>query len=409
MRDIFIVMKFTIKEMVIKKSFIISTLIILGLIVIGFNIPNILKNLNKDSSGSDKVIITDNQGVFEGNLNALTEINKDYDFEIGNYDFEQIKEMLSDDKYDSAIMIEKDEEKIKLKYIVENIVLNNSVPEDIINSINALYTNMQIAKMGITPEQIAALNPNFEFDVVQTKDEKAEGNVFAMMAMSILLYYAIYFCAYQVSGSIVTEKTSKVMETLVSSTSPKTIIYGKTLGIGLVGMLQLILVATTALVSAKMFLEEEILNSVLDMSNITFSLGIVSILYFILGYATYAFLYALTGSTVSKPEDIQSANGPVAVLSVAGFYLSYFTMMNPTSNLNIFASIFPLSSPFCMPFRMMMGLAKTSDVLISILVLIITIVLIAKIAIKIYAGAILNYGTKMTIKDMFKIYKDKNV
>lgn len=409
MRDIFIVMKFTIKEMVIKKSFIISTLIILGLIVIGFNIPNILKNLNKDSSGSDKVIITDNQGVFEGNLNALTEINKDYDFEIGNYDFEQIKEMLSDDKYDSAIMIEKDEEKIKLKYIVENIVLNNSVPEDIINSINALYTNMQIAKMGITPEQIAALNPNFEFDVVQTKDEKAEGNVFAMMAMSILLYYAIYFCAYQVSGSIVTEKTSKVMETLVSSTSPKTIIYGKTLGIGLVGMLQLILVATTALLSAKMFLEEEILNSVLDMSNITLLLGIVSILYFILGYATYAFLYALTGSTVSKPEDIQSANGPVAVLSVAGFYLSYFTMMNPTSNLNIFASIFPLSSPFCMPFRMMMGLAKTSDVLISILVLIITIVLIAKIAIKIYAGAILNYGTKMTIKDMFKIYKDKNV
>ena len=409
MRDIFIVMKFTIKEMVIKKSFIISTLIILALIVIGFNIPNILKNLNKDSSGSDKVIITDNQGVFEGNLNALTEINKDYDFEIGNYDFEQIKEMLSDDKYDSAIMIEKDEEKIKLKYIVENIVLNNSVPEGIINSINALYTNMQIAKMGITPEQIAALNPNFEFDVVQTKDEKAEGNVFAMMAMSILLYYAIYFCAYQVSGSIVTEKTSKVMETLVSSTSPKTIIYGKTLGIGLVGMLQLILVATTALVSAKMFLEEEILNSVLDMSNITLLLGIVSILYFILGYATYAFLYALTGSTVSKPEDIQSANGPVAVLSVAGFYLSYFTMMNPTSNLNIFASIFPLSSPFCMPFRMMMGLAKTSDVLISILVLIITIVLIAKIAIKIYAGAILNYGTKMTIKDMFKIYKDKNV
>lgn len=409
MRDIFIVMKFTIKEMVIKKSFIISTLIILALIVIGFNIPNILKNLNKDSSGSDKVIITDNQGVFEGNLNALTEINKDYDFEIGNYDFEQIKEMLSDDKYDSAIMIEKDEEKIKLKYIVENIVLNNSVPEGIINSINALYTNMQIAKMGITPEQIAALNPNFEFDVVQTKDEKAEGNVFAMMAMSILLYYAIYFCAYQVSGSIVTEKTSKVMETLVSSTSPKTIIYGKTLGIGLVGMLQLILVATTALVSAKMFLEEEILNSVLDMSNITLLLGIVSILYFILGYATYAFLYALTGSTVSKPEDIQSANGPVAVLSVAGFYLSYFTMMNPTSNLNVFASIFPLSSPFCMPFRMMMGLAKTSDVLISILVLIITIVLIAKIAIKIYAGAILNYGTKMTIKDMFKIYKDKNV
>ena len=75
--------------------------------------------------------------------------------------------------------------------------------------------------------------------------------------------------------------------------------------------------------------------------------------------------YALTGSTVSKPEDIQSANGPVAMLAVIGFYLSYFTMMNPTSEMNIFASLFPISSPFCMPFTIMMGLAKPTDVLIS--------------------------------------------
>ena len=101
------------------------------------------------------------------------------------------------------------------------------------------------------------------------------------------------------------------------------------------------------------------INAVLDMSNITPYLGIATILYFILGYLAYALLYALTGSTVSKPEDIQSANTPVAILAVIGFYLSYFTMMNPTSELNVFASMFPISSPFCMPFRIMMGLAST--------------------------------------------------
>ena len=171
------------------------------------------------------------------------------------------------------------------------------------------------------------------------------------------------------------------------------------------GLLQLILIVGTAFICAKSFLEPELLNSILDMSNITPMLGIITILYFILGYFAYALLYALTGSTVSKPEDIQSANSPVAILAVIGFYLSYFTMMDPTSKLNVFASIFPISSPFCMPFRIMMGLASISDIIISIVVLIVTILIIAYIAIKIYSNAILNYGSKMRIKDIIKLIK----
>lgn len=150
------------------------------------------------------------------------------------------------------------------------------------------------------------------------------------------------------------------------------------------------------------------IDAVLDMSNITPYLGIITVVYFVLGYLAYALLYALTGSTVSKPEDIQSANTPVAILAVLGFYLSYFTMMNPTSELNVFASMFPISSPFCMPFRIMMGLASTTDVSISIAILVVTILVIAQVAIKIYSNAILNYGTKMSFKDIVKIYRDKN-
>ena len=82
-------------------------------------------------------------------------------------------------------------------------------------------------------------------------------------------------------------------------------------------------------------------------------------------------------------------------------------MMNPTSDLNLFASLFPISSPFCMPFRIMMGLASIWDVALSIAILIVTIIVISHIAIKIYSNAILNYGTKMTFKDIIKIYKDK--
>ena len=406
MKDLFTVMKFTMKDMVKRKSFIISTIIFLVMIVVGFNVPKILKAI-KGEDTVDKLLIVDESNVFEGALESLKSLDTGYEIEIANLKYDEVKEKIQNEEIESAIFVEKQEENIKIKYIIKDATMMEEVPEDIITTINTLYTNIQISKLGLTEEQLKSITPNFEFSLEQT-DEKANGNIFAMMLLSIVLFYAIYFCAYQVSSSITTEKTSKIIETLVTSTSPKTIVLGKTIGIGIVGLLQMILLVGTALISAKVFLEPGMIEQVLDMSAITPYLGIVTIIYFILGYFAYALLYALTGSTVSKPEDIQSANGPVAMLAVIGFYLSYFTMMNPTSEMNIFASLFPISSPFCMPFRIMMGLAKPTDVLISIAILIVTILVIAKVTIKIYSNAILNYGTKMSLKDIINVYKDKN-
>ena len=405
MKDLFTVMKFTMKDMVKRKSFIISTIIFLVMIIVGFNVPKILKSI-KGEDTVDKLLIVDESNVFEGALESLKKLDTGYEIEIAKLKYDEVKEKIQSEEIESAIFVEKQEENIKIKYIVKDATMMEEVPEDIISTINTLYTNIQISKLGLTEEQLKSITPNFEFSLEQT-DEKANGNVFAMMLLSIVLFYAIYFCAYQVSSSITTEKTSKIIETLVTSTSPKTIVLGKTIGIGIVGLLQMILLVGTALISAKVFLEPGMIEQVLDMSAITPYLGIVTIIYFILGYFAYALLYALTGSTVSKPEDIQSANGPVAMLAVIGFYLSYFTMMNPTSEMNIFASLFPISSPFCMPFRIMMGLAKPTDVLISIAILIVTILVIAKVTIKIYSNAILNYGTKMSLNDIIKMYKRK--
>ena len=404
MKDLFIVTKFTMKDMLQRKSFIITTRIFLIMIVVGFNIPNFMKMLNKDSD-VNKIEIIDSGNVFEGTLESLKDLDTGYEIQILNEDYEKIKEKIENEEIDSAIIVEKQDENIKIKYIVKSATMMSGVPENIISTLNTLYTNIQINKLGLTEEQLKSITPNFEFALEQT-DEEASGNVYAMMLLSLVLFYAIYFCAYQVSSSITTEKTSKIIETLVTSTSPKTIVLGKTLGIGIVGLLQMILLVGTALISAKTFLEPGILDSIIDVSKITPYLGIITIIYLIFGYFEYALLYALTGSTVSKPEDIQSANGPVAILAVIGFYLSYFTMMNPASELNVFASMFPISSPFCMPFRIMMGLAKPTDVIISIVILLITGIIIAKIAIKIYSNAILNYGTKMSFNDIVKMYKD---
>ena len=412
MKDLKTVIGFTIKDMVKRKSFIVSTIIILLIIVIGFNIPNIMKIFNGDdqSSGGSKLLIVDSTNFFEGSLEGLNNMELGYEVQTttDNLSFDDIKEKINNDEIDEAIIVENNEGTYKLRYIVKDMTMLASMPQSLMDAINTIYVNLQISKLGLTEEQIQSLTPNFEYSIEQTEEQQVSGNVFAMMMLSIVLFYAIYFCAYQVSSSITTEKTSKIMETLVTSTSPRIIVLGKTIGIGLVGLLQVCVFVAVALISAKVFLEPGILESVLDMSQMTPYLAVITIIYFILGYFTYALLYALTGSTVSKPEDIQSANTPVALLAVIGFYLSYFTMMNPTSDLNTFAALFPISSPFCMPFRVMMGIASGVEVAISIAILLVTILVIAKVAIKIYSNAILNYGTKMSLKDMIRIYRDKN-
>lgn len=411
MKDLFLVASYTFKDLVKRKSFIISNVIILIIMIIGFNVPNIINKINGDdeSFGKTKLTIIDQDNVYEGSLEALTQIDNGYDITVSNnMAIEELKEKINNEEIEEAIIITKGENTVHINYFVKSLNMITEVPQDIMVLLQESYKNLQMAKLNITQEELMLINTPFEMKLNQTEEKEASGNIFAMMLLSIVLFYAIYFYAYQVSTSITTEKTSKIIETLVTSTSPRTIVLGKTLGIGLAGVMQTVVLVIVAIVCANMFLTGEMVSAVLDMSNITPMLAIITIVYYILGYSLFALLYALTGSTVAKPEDIQSANGPVAILAVIGFYLSYFTMMNPTSSLNGFAAIFPVSSPFCMPFRVMMGIAELPEILISLAVLIITIAVVAQVSIKIYSSAILNYGSRISLKDMIKMYKNKN-
>lgn len=407
-RDLLTVTKFTMRDILSRKSFRISTIIIVVLIALGFNIPNFINSI---SSGdlSDTMILSDPDNLYGDTLELLNQ-NTDslgYKFEVSDLDAEEIKAKVNDGDISSAIIIGDDtENNISLKYIVKNSA-TATPPTAIIDMLSALYVNLQIQELNLPAEQLAKISPNFEFNIEQTDNQEIGGNVFVMMILSCVLFFAIYFCAYQVSSSITVEKTSKIMETLVTSTSPRTIVLGKTIGIGLVGLMQIVLFAAVALISAYSFLDSGLLNSLFDLSSLTPYLAVIMVIYFILGYFTYALMYALTGSTVSKPEDIQSANTPVAIITMIGFYLAYFTLTDPTSNLNLFAALLPISSPFCMPLRVMMGIASGWEVALSVIILIITCAIIAHIAIKIYSNAILNYGTKMNLKDIIKTYKEK--
>ena len=412
MKDLWTVASFTFQDLVKRKSFIISNIIILLIIVIGFNIPRVLGQFvgEDENFGTTKTTIIDYDNIFGDSLEKTFENNPEYNVDIvaEKWDLNTVKEKIKEGEIEEALYITKQDESISVQYVVESEGLATSLPQDLVNLLKSAYQNKQIQDLGIAPEQIAVINMPFEVNLTAVEENEAAENIFPMMMLSIVLFYAIYFFAYQVSSSITTEKTSKIIETLVTSTSPRTIVLGKTLGIGLAGVMQTVVTVVVALICAKLFLDPAIIDAVLGSINFTPVLAIITIAYYILGYSLFALLYALTGSTVAKPEDVQSANGPVAILAVIGFYLSYFTMMNPTSNLNQIAAIVPISSPFCMPFRVMMGLATTGEILLSLAILVITILIVAKVSIKIYSSAILNYGNRMNLKDLFRIYKNKN-
>ena len=408
MRSLFTVITFTIKDMVKRKSFIISNIIILLIIVIGFNVPKFLSGIKEENT---KVTVLDNENIFEGRLDNLHEqfLELGYDVQVDKESSkEEVQEKVKNKEISSAIILSKTDSGLYFEYLVDGMGLNTTVPTEVISAIQLTYQNMQLAQLGIPEENLPKLNTESNITVTSLSTDESSSNIFVMMMLSIVLFYAIYFYAYQVSSAITIEKTSRIIETLVTSTSPRIIVLGKTIGIGIVGIMQTLILILVAVISANTFLEPDTAKAIFEMMKLSPQMiGIIAV-YYLLGYSLYALLYALTGSTVSKPEEIQSANGPVAILAVIGFYLSYFTMMNPTSNLNEIAALVPISSPFCMPFRVMMGLSSTNEVILSIAILVVTIFIVANISIKIYSSAILNYGERISLKKMFGMYKSKD-
>jgi len=407
MRNLWIVTEFTMKEMLKRKSYIISTIVLLLIIVVAFNIPNIINKIGTDSL-VEKVLVIDQQNLFDGNVEFLNQMEMGYKFEITTEDlnYEQIKQKIEND-VDTCIKFTKIENNIKMEYIVESAAMNfGSVPQDLIAIFTTLYSNIQVSKLNITPEEITAIQPEFDVELVETDENAAKGNVAIMMIISVVLFYAVFYCAGQVSVAITTEKTSKIIETLVTSTDSKTIVLGKTLGIGIVGLAQVVLMIIVAIISAKFCMDPELLNMIFDVSTITPKLLILTIIYFCFGYALYSLFFALTGATVSKPEDVQSANGPVSIVAVIGFYLAYFSMMNPSSSLNKISGIVPISSPFSMPLRVMMGTATNTEIAISLAVLAISTVLLAMIAVRVYSSTILNTGARLSLKDAIKMARE---
>ena len=272
MKDLLTVAKFTIKDMVKRKSFIVTNIIFLAVILVGTNIPRIMESFSKDDELS-RLLLVDEGNILGDYLSGL-EDNKDFGYDIkvmsGKYNKSDAQKALDNDEYDEVLSFRLDNNTVLFEDYRADLSLVESNAEVIVNQVTSAYYNMKLMSLGLSQDELNALNVSFTLNTNYLSTSASGNSTLAMMMFSI-----VFFCASQVSSSVTTEKTSKIIESLTTSTSPKNIVLGKTLGVGVTGLCQLAVLLVFGVICAKSFLPGDILKGVMNLDSITIGVWVI--------------------------------------------------------------------------------------------------------------------------------------
>ena len=233
------------------------------------------------------------------------------------------------------------------------------------------------------------------FDASAFASRLIVGAVFGFLIFITIVIYGMW-----VAQGVVAEKTSRVMELLVSAASTRQLVIGKALGIGLAGATQTTIVLVPALLV--LATEEGIARFILgegvgfasSISSLSPGLLLGFAVFYVLGFALYSLVYAAAGSLVSRPEDLQIIALPLSIVAIAGYGMGLLALTGGITSFIRFASYVPFWSPFVMLTRLSVGRVEPWELVLSVSLLIATILVTSVIAIRIYAAGVLLYGQR---------------
>jgi len=256
-----------------------------------------------------------------------------------------------------------------------------------------------IADLGLDPAEASELLSPAPLDsrTLTEPDPEAGPKQVAAYAGSFVLYISIIMFGQFVMMGVMEEKSSRVVEVVLSRVRPHQLLAGKVLGIGALGLVQLIILGGAAMVMVGMFDIGDI-----DLSALSLSTLATITVWFLLGYAFYAVIYGALGATVSRQEDAQGAVMLPTLLVVPGFGISLFSLDSPDSVVAVIASYVPITSPMVMPVRMALGDVAWWEPVLSALIIIASVYLLVKLGGRVYRGAVLNIGAKVRLRDAWK-------
>ncbi len=211
----------------------------------------------------------------------------------------------------------------------------------------------------------------------------------------LLLYGQLFGYGLWVATGVIEEKASRIVEMLLSAVRPRQLLAGKIIGIGVLGLAQLITIAGFAIVLA-------LATHAQTVPSTAIWTALLVIGWFILGYAFYASLFAAAGSLVSRMEELQNVIVPINLTILVSFIISIGSLQDPNSTLAVVASILPVSSALAMPVRIVLGAASGWQIALSLALLIGSAVALVPVGARLYAGAVLRTGSRVKLRDAWR-------
>lgn len=226
----------------------------------------------------------------------------------------------------------------------------------------------------------------------RTLGEETDTRLIGVAAIAMMVLYGQLFgYGMWVASGIVEEKSTRVVEVLLSSTRPRHLLAGKILGIGALGLLQLLLTAGLGLGAV-------LATGLVDLPPGTTALLAQVVLWFVLGYAFYSCAFAMTGAIVPRQEELQNAMTPLMMVIFVSFFAAFAALQDPAGAVAQIASLVPFSAPLTMPIRMAAGTVAGWEIAVAVTGTLTVAVALVPLAGRVYQGAVLRTGSRVKLR-----------
>lgn len=404
-----------------KKSFLIGTLITPILMIAFIVLPVIFSEMESDKV--KKYDIVDFTGeifkelneyvISENNFYDLREIN------IKNRNFDEIKTGLNksvlDKKIDAYIIIPEDiYEKNSFEYYAKSST-NFSEFRQLEGYISNIVNRQRLTKEGYDPEVIDKVYKDVNLvpiKVTKSGEKVERGQTFIITyALVMILYISVLMYGVVVMRGIIEEKSSRIVEIIVSSVRPFQLMTAKLLGVGAVGLTQVIIYMGVGIFLALnraniiSLISSDPSGDIPDFFNIPTSIFIYFGIFYFLGYFLFSVIYAAIGAMVNTEEEAQNIQFPVIMLLIIPILFMIQIIKTPDSTLSVVLSLIPFFSPLLMFARICVSAPPFLEIFLSIFLMIGTLLILLWVTGKIYRVGILMYGKRPTIAEVIKWIK----
>lgn len=407
MHDLTIIIKREYYSRVRRKSFLLMTILTPFFIILSMAIPSFL--VDDALGGKESVLVF---GDIGGRYTQALQRNSDFLFVEATGEY---LETTNPEKAFSALLYLPKEldETPNLAFFVSNSELPPALKHHLDGRLSEAATLEKIRKNA--PDFANAWRENQvevhcqKMEEIQSASHSDETAALTSIVVSFLLYLFIFSYGSQVMRGVTEEKSNKIMEVMFLSTRPTHFIAGKIIGIALVGLTQFVLWAGAGWVICQHYIHESGISPMLQ--TISWSdaisptaLGCYFILFFLAGYLLYASLFATIGALSDPSTDTQQFFLPVTVPIIFSIYAGIYTACHPESQLAVWCSYIPFTSPVVMMARICHGIAFWK-VGISLLLLVLTDICLFSLSGRVYRSAILLHGKRVGYKDLWRLCK----